>query len=105
MDRFGGDKKQIPFYIGTYNFYPTYAGVGIQKNAVINISYSYYETILPFHVHYFQTFQLEVDDIARRLWEAGIADVLIRRFIPLKYLKNEKIEVELVPFGVCYHNS
>ena len=93
VERFGYQ----PFYIGNYNFYPTYAGVGIQKNAVINHSH-WWNT--PITLPHFQTFQLQVEDITRRLWEGGIPEKLIKYFIPLRFLKDEKVETPLEPFQV-----
>ena len=48
----------------------------------------------------FQTFQLQVDDIAQRLWEGGIPEKLIKYYIPHQFLKDEKMEAPLEPFQV-----
>ena len=49
----------------------------------------------------FQTFQLQVDDIARRLWEGGIPEKLIKYYIPLRFLGDEKMEAPFEePFQV-----
>ena len=103
MQRFGYQ----PFYIGKHNFYPTYAGVGIQKNAVKQISHSSYETQKSSALFHFQTFQLQVEKIAQRLWEGGIPDKLIKYYIPPQFLIDEKMEAPpeapfQVLFIVCY---
>ena len=49
---------------------------------------------------YFQTFQMQVEDIAQRLWEGGIPEKLIKYYIPLRFLKDEKMETPLEPFQV-----
>ena len=90
-----------PFYIGKYNFYPTYAGVGIQKNAVISLIFIV-RKMHPLHFPHFQTFQLQIEDIARRLWEGGIPEKLIKYSIPLRFLKDEKMEAPLEPFQVVF---
>ena len=58
---------------------------------------------MPCDEQIFQTFQMQVEDIARRLWEAGIPEKLIKYYIPLRFLRDEKMETPLEPFQV-FHN-
>ena len=55
---------------------------------------------MPCDEQIFQTFQMQVEDIARRLWEAGIPEKLIKYYIPLRFLRDEKMETPLEPFQV-----
>ena len=46
---------------------------------------------------------MQIDDIARRLWEGGIPEKLIKYYIPLQFLGDEKMETPLEPFQVGHH--
>ena len=58
---------------------------------------------MPCDEQIFQTIQMQVEDIARRLWEGGIPEKLIKYYIPLRFLRDEKMETPLEPFQV-FHN-
>ena len=46
---------------------------------------------------------MQVEYIAQRLWEGGIPEKLIKYYIPLRFLKDEKMETPLEPFQVIHH--
>ena len=57
---------------------------------------------MPSALLHFQTFQLQVEDIARRLLEGGIPEKLIKyNYTPLRFLGDEKMEAPFEePFQV-----
>ena len=63
------------------------------KNAVSNELYNFKPcNKITSNALDFQTHRPQAEDIAQRIWEAGIAETLIRQFIPQQYLLEQKIE-------------